>query len=213
MSKRVYTEEQKKRKKKYNEDYRKRNPEKIAKLIKTWEDIHKERIKESKKAYYIKNKEHLAKCKKEYYELHKEALKEKRKSLTPLTIKKSQERRLRYQRVSNFLLNKKSCDVCGKSFHPSLLDLHHVERESKRKSVSCLYASPSASIVERKKCIVLCVLCHLSFHAGILQIDKVSISRSQKKYEIFIKPYQDFIDSKKKMSFFYNMLKDEGVSL
>ena len=65
------------------------------------------------------------------------------------------------------------CQNCGYHRCPTALEMHHVDPESKDFSFSYILASCRSWKViyeEMSKCILLCVICHREFHAGLIEL-------------------------------------------
>lgn len=55
------------------------------------------------------------------------------------------------------------------------LDFHHLDAQIKEHTVAGMVGKPLTAIAaEINKCVVLCANCHRRFHAGVLEIERLS---------------------------------------
>ena len=99
--------------------------------------------------------------------LHSDERKKQKSSPTvPSAWRKQNIKRVQ---LVDAIKRKQRCSVCGQSFPdcPSVIDLHHADKESKLKGVGQLVghnASEKAILAEIAKCTPLCANCHRKLH-------------------------------------------------
>jgi len=170
------TEEQRKKKREYMQEYRKRNPEKFKTKPKTEEQKqqHREymrkyreknlgykfRERERRKEYYSENQLEEQRKAREY--MRKRYLANKDRELA-----KGRDRYRKKRIEWDAFLATKECTHCGFS-DPECLDFHHMNPAKKDFHVSAMMSLSWKRIyAEAEKCIVLCANCHRKEHARL----------------------------------------------
>ena len=63
------------------------------------------------------------------------------------------------------------CAICGYSRYHKALDFHHIDPSCKEGDVSKLVESSfERAMKEAEKCVLLCRVCHMEFHGGIISL-------------------------------------------
>ena len=65
------------------------------------------------------------------------------------------------------------CGVCGYNRCQEALELHHLNPNEKEFSLGSIRACPKSWIkivIELRKCVLLCAICHREYHAGLIEI-------------------------------------------
>ncbi len=65
------------------------------------------------------------------------------------------------------------CGICGYNRCPEALDLHHLDPNKKEFSMGYIRACPKSwdkIVVELRKCVLLCCICHREYHCGLIEI-------------------------------------------
>lgn len=110
MEKRIYTPEQKERKRLYDIQYREKNKEKRKEKIKVYREKNKDKIKESQKQYTLNNKDK----KKEYDKIYREQNKEDKKKRDKEYYNKNKEKLKKhvksYREKNKEIINKRTLD-------------------------------------------------------------------------------------------------------
>ena len=72
----------------------------------------------------------------------------------------------RRRHLSRYKMNC-GCYKCGFNESPHALDLHHIDPETKSKTVSAMLTHNLKDLInEVRKCVVICANCHRRLHAG-----------------------------------------------
>lgn len=74
------------------------------------------------------------------------------------------------QKIQNEKLSK-GCLICGYNKCAAALDFHHIDASTKTNRVSKIYNADQA-LEEASKCVVLCKICHVELHTGLIQLPK-----------------------------------------
>jgi hypothetical protein len=86
---------------------------------------------------------------------------------------------VRRLRIKNKLVEFRGgkCQVCGYSKCLMALDFHHLDEKTKEFELSQrdLTRSWDKILAEAKKCILVCANCHREIHAGIVDLQKLSL--------------------------------------
>jgi len=70
------------------------------------------------------------------------------------------------------------CNRCGYNKYDGALDLHHIDKNNKLYNIADLLRDlkkVSVLIEECKKCVLLCRICHCELHAGLWDINEISL--------------------------------------
>jgi len=99
-------------------------------------------------------------CQREYFKQHYEKNKQ-------YYIDKAAEQKKQNTEINRKLkteAKKNGCVTCGEN-HPAALDFHHIDKNTKYKSISKMGEHPPTQVQkEINKCIVLCSNCHRKLH-------------------------------------------------
>ena len=144
-----------------------------ADRCKAWREDNTDRVRQASHDYYIKNKKKIAEYRRQNREKNNAQVKARYDALP------EHERQLRQKQVATFAKDQRSrrrvifdkikldngcqnpaCQWTG-GFQPYDLDFHHIDPETKEKSVGLLLnSSPDRIVAEMSKCTVLCAICH-----------------------------------------------------
>jgi hypothetical protein len=108
--------------------------------------------------------------------------KAKRKSYTDAYNRKNRKRVNAYaskrrteRKIELVKLAGGKCIVCNYNRCLAALDFHHIDPKNKTGIVGRLVGSDFKTRMEEiKKCVLLCCRCHREFHAGMIQLPKMS---------------------------------------
>lgn len=90
-----------------------------------------------------------------------------------------------YQKQKNWRYNAKRklveafgqiCACCGLKDHPIAYDFHHLDESKKEFGLSSLSGHTKGwnkIVIEAKKCMMLCSICHRKHHSGLVILPKI----------------------------------------
>lgn len=136
-----------------------------------WYRAHKDVVHERQRDYRERNKDALNARRAAYRDSHRDELRRAERDRRSRMSDEDKDRELAIKKrrrrwfTANLAVLKtaQGCSVCGR--RDSKLDYHHVDRSTKRYSVSRMaHTSLETLVDEIAKCVVLCAHCHGRLH-------------------------------------------------